>query len=100
MEGCLAALDNGKFGLCFASGMGAITSVIALLNSGEHIISSDDIYGGTNVLFNKIITRFNIETTFVDTSVPSNVEDAIKPNTKARSILHLHTLDFFIGSNF
>lgn len=51
LEECLAALDGGKHALTFASGLGATTTLVSLLASGDHIISSDDVYGGTNRLF-------------------------------------------------
>lgn len=51
LEECLAALDGGKHGFTFASGLGTTTTLISLLSSGDHIISSDDVYGGTNRLF-------------------------------------------------
>lgn len=50
LEECLAALDNGKYGLTFASGLGATTTIVSLLSNGDHIVSSDDLYGGTNRL--------------------------------------------------
>lgn len=51
LEECLAALDGGKHALTFASGLGATSTIVSLLNNGEHVISSDDVYGGTNRLF-------------------------------------------------
>ncbi|CAH0555881.1 unnamed protein product [Brassicogethes aeneus] len=82
LENLLAKLDNGKHGLCFASGLGAQSAILGLLKSGENVISGDDIYGGTNRLFSKVATRFGIETTFVDFLDLSNLEKAIKSNTK------------------
>ncbi|CAG4978103.1 unnamed protein product [Parnassius apollo] len=82
LEECLAALDGGKHALTFASGLGATTTVISLLNSGDHIISCDDVYGGTNRLFRKVLERLNVETTFTDFTNPQLIKDAIKENTK------------------
>lgn len=55
LETCLAKLDGGKHGLAFASGLGATTAITQMLSSGDNILSADDIYGGTNRLFSKII---------------------------------------------
>jgi cystathionine gamma-lyase len=54
LETCLASLDGAKYGLCFASGLGATTAIVHLLNSGDHIVSVDDLYGGTYRYFNKV----------------------------------------------
>ncbi|XP_021192439.1 cystathionine gamma-lyase [Helicoverpa armigera] len=82
LEECLAALEGGKHGFTFASGLGAITTVAMLLNQGDHIISIDDLYGGTNRLLRQVITRLGIEVTFTDITVPGNLEKAIQSNTK------------------
>ncbi|KAG7310515.1 hypothetical protein JYU34_003301 [Plutella xylostella] len=82
LEECLAALDGGKYGLAFASGLGATTTIISLLSSGDHVISSDDIYGGTNRLFRQVAGRMGIETTFVDFTDLKKVEQEIKETTK------------------
>ncbi|KAJ9580196.1 hypothetical protein L9F63_004139 [Diploptera punctata] len=82
LQECLASLDNAKYGICFSSGLGATTAVVHLLNAGDHIISVDDLYGGTHRYFCKIAAKMNIETTFVDAIDPKNVEKAIRPNTK------------------
>lgn len=87
LEECLASLDSGKHGLAFASGLGATTAAISLLSSGDHIISGDDVYGGTNRLFSQVTSRFGIEPTFVDTTKPERVEAAIRPNTKVNILL-------------
>lgn len=89
LEECLASLDSGKYGLVFSSGLGATSCVMALLSNGDHIISGDDVYGGTNRLFSKVTARFGIESTFVDTTVPENVEKAIQSNTKVNIYLML-----------
>lgn len=82
MEKCLAALDNGKFGLTFASGLGATTAVTQLLSTGDHILCGDDVYGGTNRLFNKVIRNQGVEVDMVDLTSLDNLKNAIKPNTK------------------
>lgn len=82
MEVCLAALENAKHGFAFASGLGATTVLTSLLKAGDHIVSGDDIYGGTNRFFQKCLSMQNIEVTFADVTDANNVIDAIKPNTK------------------
>lgn len=82
LQTCLASLDDAKYSLCFASGLGATTAVIHLLDAGDHMVSSDDVYGGTNRYFSKCAARMNIETTFVDPTNVDNIVKAIKPNTK------------------
>merc|ERR1712121_442465 len=82
LEKCLASLDGAEHACVFASGLATSTTITHLLNAGDHIISMDDVYGGTNRYFRKVASRMNIETTFVDATNPSNIEAAIKPNTK------------------
>ncbi|XP_068081377.1 cystathionine gamma-lyase-like isoform X1 [Anabrus simplex] len=82
LEQCLASLDNGKYGLCFSSGLAATTNVISLLNAGDHIVAMDDMYGGTYELLSKVFDRMNIKTTFVDARDPEKVGEAIQENTK------------------
>lgn len=82
LEKCLASLDNGKYGLTFASGLGAQTAISQLLSAGDHIISCDDIYGGTNRLFNKVIARQGIEIDLIDATDLNVLKKALKPNTK------------------
>ena len=83
LEVMIAELENGVSGFAFGSGMGALTSVMMLFHSGDHIIMTDDVYGGTYRLMNNMLNQFELESTFIDTSFPSKVEDAIKENTKA-----------------
>lgn len=81
-EQCLANLESGKFGLAFASGCAATTTVVQLLKSGDHLICSDDVYGGTFRLFDKV-TQFNgVQFSYVDLSNLEALKKAIKPNTK------------------
>jgi cystathionine beta-lyase/cystathionine gamma-synthase len=82
LERNLAALEGAKFGYAFASGMAAIDATLRLVKAGEHVIVSDNTYGGTFRLFSRILSNYNIEFDFVDTSDVSNVEAAIKPNTR------------------
>lgn len=83
LEGVLADLEGGHRGFCFASGMGALTTlVMTLFKAGDHIVVNDDVYGGTYRFLDKIMTRFNLEMDFVDMSDPATVKAAIKPNTK------------------
>ncbi|KAG6450531.1 hypothetical protein O3G_MSEX006629 [Manduca sexta] len=82
LEECLAALDGAKYALAYASGLGATTTVTALLNSGDHIVASDDVYGGTNRLLRQVVSRLGIDTTFTDVTDLQKVNDAIKENTK------------------
>lgn len=82
LERNLAALEGAKFGYAFASGMAAIDSTLRLVKAGEHVIVSDNTYGGTFRLFSRILSNYNIEFDFVDTSDVMNVEAAIRPNTR------------------
>jgi cystathionine beta-lyase/cystathionine gamma-synthase len=82
VERNIAALEGAKFGFAFASGMAAIDATLRLIKAGEHVVVSDNTYGGTARLFNRILSNYGIEFDYVDTSDPLNVEAAIKQNTK------------------
>ena len=82
LEANLAALEGARFGLCFSSGMAATSTVIEALSAGDHVVSCNDLYGGTYRVFTKVFTRFGLEFDFVDASDLSAVEKAIKKNTK------------------
>ncbi|HEX6084666.1 MAG TPA: PLP-dependent aspartate aminotransferase family protein [Thermoanaerobaculia bacterium] len=82
LEENLAALENARHGLAFASGMAAIHAVLSLLSRGDHVVSTQDLYGGAWRIFTKVFARFGAEFTFVDTTTPANIEAAIRPNTK------------------
>ena len=82
VERNIAALEGGRFGFAFASGMAAIDATLRLVKAGEHVVVSDNTYGGTARLFTKILANYNLEFDFVDTAEPLNVEAALKPNTK------------------
>lgn len=82
LEETVAALDGAKFGFAFSCGMAAETAFFSMLETKSHIISSDDIYGGSLRLFNTIVKKQGIETTFVDTSSLEQIEKAFRPDTK------------------
>lgn len=82
LEEQMAQLEGVRFGCAFASGMSAVDAVTRLFKAGDHIVSSDDVYGGVSRLFNRILTNFGLEFTYVDTSEPEAVAAAIRPETK------------------
>ena len=82
LEEALAVIENGKHGLAFGSGVAATDAVIKLLNPGDEVIVTNDMYGGTYRLFSKIFEKFGIKFIYVDTTVVANVQAAITPNTK------------------
>ena len=82
-ECCVADLENGARGFAFASGLAAMATVLELLDSGTHVIASDDLYGGTFRLFERVRRRSaNLDFTFVDLTDLSNLKDVIKQNTR------------------
>src|SRR5256885_11555873 len=82
LQGCLAALESGKHALAFASGLAATDAVLHLLSAGDHVVLSDDLYGGTFRLADKVFKRLGIEQSYVDVTDPRAVEAAFRPNTK------------------
>jgi len=82
LEGNLAGLEGGKHGLGFASGMAAITCVMNLLESGDHVIAGNDLYGGTYRLLKTVYAKFGVESTLIDMTDLSQLEAAFRPNTK------------------
>lgn len=89
LEEKIASLESGEACKTFASGMAAISAVyMALLKAGDHVICGDVVYGGTYGLFHKMLSKFGVEVTYVDTSNIQNIEENIKPNTKA---VHIET---------
>lgn len=78
----LAALENGKHGLCFSSGLGAIDAVVKLLNPGDEVISTNDLYGGTYRIFTKVFERYGIKFHFISMENPASIESYINKNTK------------------
>ncbi|WJQ06313.1 bifunctional cystathionine gamma-lyase/homocysteine desulfhydrase [Geobacillus stearothermophilus] len=83
LEKLIADLEGGEAGFAFASGMAAITAVMMLFQNGDHIVLTDDVYGGTYRVMTNVLNRFGLEATFVDTSDVANIEAHIRPNTKA-----------------
>lgn len=83
LEACIAALENGTYGLAFASGLAAESAVLfSLLNAGDHMVSCDDLYGGTYRIFERIMGRYQVQTSYVTASNIEEYEKAIRPNTK------------------
>lgn len=82
LEKSLAALEGGKYALAFSSGMAAINTVLNLLRTGSHVISSDDVYGGTYRIFEQVYRQYGLEFDYVNTSNISEIKKAIKSNTR------------------
>lgn len=82
LEENLAALDSGKYGICYASGMSAVDAVMKLLKAGDHVVCSDDVYGGVSRHFNQVLTTYGLNFTYIDSTNPHNIADAIRPETK------------------
>jgi cystathionine beta-lyase/cystathionine gamma-synthase len=82
LEECLASLEGARYGLAFASGMAAIHNVLSLLRAGDHVVSTQDLYGGAWRIFTKYFAKFGIDFTFVDSSDLAAVERAIRPETR------------------
>ena len=82
LERNVAALEGGRHGLAFASGMAAIDSVLKLLSAGDHAICGENVYGGTHRLMTQVFRRMGLEFSFVDTTELANVERAFTPHTK------------------
>lgn len=83
LESCIAELEGGLAGFAFSSGMAATSTVLEILNTGDHVIAMDDLYGGTYRLFENVRKRSaGLEFTFTDLSNFSNLEAALRPNTK------------------
>jgi cystathionine beta-lyase/cystathionine gamma-synthase len=82
LESNIAAIENGKYGACFASGIAAIDCVIKMLNPGDEVISTDDLYGGTYRIFKTIFEKYGIVFHFVDMLDVQNIKNAVNENTK------------------
>jgi cystathionine gamma-lyase len=82
LEECLAALEGAKYGAAFGSGCAATDALMHMLSAGDEVICSDDGYGGTFRLFDKVFTRHGLKFSFVDMTKPENIERAITPKTK------------------
>lgn len=119
LEEQMAAIEGVKYASAFASGMSAVDAVTRIFKSGDHIVCSDDVYGGVSRLFNTILTEFGLEFTYVNSSNPEEVEAAIRPHTKmvwietptnpllkvtdveaVGKIAHAHDLLFGVDSTF
>jgi cystathionine gamma-synthase len=83
LERTMALAEHGKYGLAFATGMGAISAIIKLYSPGDHIIVSEDLYGGTYRLFSRYYAAYGFSFSWVDTSNLKKVEEAIRPETRA-----------------
>ena len=82
LEQNLAAIESGKEAFAFASGMAAIGAIVSQLKSGDHVVVSDNVYGGTFRLFDKILTRYQLTFSYVDTGDLEHVERAFTPSTR------------------
>ena len=82
LEDGIARLDNAARGFAYSSGMAAITCLLLLFRAGDHLIVTEDLYGGTYRLFEKVFDQYGLTFTYVDTSNPANVEAAIRPETR------------------
>ena len=82
LEQNLAAIEGGTAAYAFASGMAAIDAITTLLKAGDHVVVTDNTYGGTFRLFDKVLTKYGLEFSYVDTSSPELIEEAIRPGTR------------------
>lgn len=82
LQKSIAALENGKFGICFSSGMGATDAVIKLLSPGDEVITSNDLYGGSYRMFKKVFEKFGIKFHFIDLTESSNINTVLNDKTK------------------
>lgn len=83
LENTVANLESGRFGFAFSSGMAAVSTILSLFAPGDHIIVSDDLYGGTYRLFDEIYKKYGIGFSYVDTSNIQDIESEIKQNSRA-----------------
>src|SRR5437660_5354076 len=77
LEACIATLENGTYGLAFASGMAAENTILSLLSTGDHMVACDDLYGGSYRIFEKVMRRYNVETSYVTASNVADYEKAL-----------------------
>jgi cystathionine gamma-lyase/cystathionine beta-lyase/cystathionine gamma-lyase/homocysteine desulfhydrase len=82
LEANIAAIENGKAGFAFASGMAAEGAIMTLLQSGDHVVVTDNTYGGTYRLFERVLRKYQLDFSYVDTSKPEEIRTAIRPETK------------------
>ncbi len=83
LERNVAALEGGRHGFAFSSGMGCLDSIMKLFSAGDHIVCGESVYGGTFRLFDKILSRMGMSFSFVDTRDPSRISEAVTPSTRA-----------------
>jgi cystathionine gamma-lyase len=88
LQANVAALEGGRYGAAFASGLAAIEAIVKRLSAGDHVISEENTYGGTPRMFNSVLARLGIEFTYVDARDPDTIRRAIRPNTR---LIHLET---------
>jgi cystathionine beta-lyase/cystathionine gamma-synthase len=82
LEGCIASLEGGRFGLAYGSGMAAIAGAMQLVSAGEHVVVADDLYGGSHRLFTQVLPRYDVRFTYVDATRPEEVSKAVEPETR------------------
>lgn len=82
LQASLAALEGGKYGLSFASGLAATDAILRLLKSGDHVVAVNDVYGGTFRLFERVLTKFGLKFDWVDLHDPNNIKKALRPETR------------------
>lgn len=82
LEKCLASLENGQYGLAFASGLAATTALLSILQPGDNVVTSSDIYGGTYRLFEKVYSNYGITFTYTEGNKPEDFEKAVTSKTK------------------
>ncbi len=82
-ETAVAALEQAKYGLAFASGSATTSTIVNMFPTGTHIVSVNDVYGGTYRYFTKVASTLGFEVTFVDLADPKRLSTAMKSNTKA-----------------
>lgn len=88
LEANVAALEGGRHGIAFASGLASIEAMVKRLSMGDHVISEENTYGGTFRMFNRVLARFGIEFSYVDCREPEQVRAAVRPTTK---LIHVET---------
>ena len=88
LEQNLASLEGGASAQVFSSGMAAISALVTMLKSGDHVVCGQNVYGGTQRLFNQIVANYGVRFSYVDSSDPENVARALQPNTK---LVHIET---------
>jgi cystathionine gamma-lyase len=88
MEANIAALEGGRHGIAFASGMAAIGAIVQRLSAGDHVIYEENVYGGTHRFFDRVMRRLGVDFTAVDSSNMQCVADALRANTR---LIHLET---------